>query len=39
MKVCLIGDTGVGKTCMTNSILGNSFNKYSPSNNWSHFFH
>lgn len=29
MKVCLIGDSGVGKTCMSNSIVGNSFNQFS----------
>ena len=29
MKVCLIGDSGVGKTCMSNSIIGNSFNQFS----------
>tara|TARA_B100000768_G_scaffold179917_1_gene198662 strand:+ start:650 stop:811 length:162 start_codon:yes stop_codon:yes gene_type:complete len=29
MKVCLIGDTGVGKSCMSNNMVGNQFNQFS----------
>ncbi|KAK8885534.1 hypothetical protein M9Y10_040983 [Tritrichomonas musculus] len=30
MKVVLVGDTSVGKTCIINSIMGNSFSDHKP---------
>lgn len=31
MKICLLGDTGVGKTCLCRNITGEDFDKYSES--------
>ena len=28
MKICLLGDTGVGKTCLCRNLTGEDFDKY-----------
>ena len=30
MKICLLGETSIGKTCLCNSIMGADFDKFEP---------
>ena len=38
IKIIMIGDSGVGKTCICNRIINNKYDKHTPSTIGAHFF-